>query len=146
MASSPIRYWSWGLLVLAGSALAQPVESVRDVQFTSQPDVTRVVIALSGEAVFHTERIDNPDRVFFDLPRFVPRLAAGKQRSAQLTVNDRHIRQIRVAENQPGLTRLVFDVESPELSEPGGLRHRARSAFRKPERAKALATRLAESR
>ncbi len=115
MASSPIRYWSWGLLVLAGSALAQPVESVRDVQFTSQPDVTRVVIALSGEAVFHTERIDNPDRVFFDLPRFVPRLAAGKQRSAQLTVNDRHIRQIRVAENQPGLTRLVFDVESPEV-------------------------------
>jgi len=92
------------------------VESVRDVQFTSEPTVTRVVIALSGEAIYRTERIENPDRVFFDLPRFVPRLAAGKQRSAQLMVNDRHIRQIRVAENQPGLTRLVFDMESPEVT------------------------------
>ena len=103
-------------LIVASAGFAQPVESVRDVQFTSEPTVTRVVIALSGEAVYRTERIDNPDRVFIDLPRFVPRLAAGKQRSAQLTVNDRHIRQIRVAENQPGLTRLVFDVESPDVS------------------------------
>ena len=105
----------WALAV-ATSAFAQPVESVRDVQFTSEPTVTRVVIALSGEAIYRTERIENPDRVFFDLPRFVPRLAAGKQRSAQLMVNDRHIRQIRVAENQPGLTRLVFDMESPEVT------------------------------
>lgn len=106
-----------GLLALAGSMAGQPsnVESVRDVRFTSEPTVTRVVIALSSEAVFRTERIENPDRVFFDLPHFVPRLAAGKQRSALFTVSDRHVRQIRVAENQPGLTRLVFDMESPDV-------------------------------
>ncbi len=118
MARSQNRRLPQSLLALAvaTAAFAQPVESVRDVRFTSEPTVTRVVIALSGEAVYRTERIENPDRVFFDLPRFVPRLAAGKQRSAQLTVNDRHIRQIRVAENQPGLTRLVFDMESPEVT------------------------------
>lgn len=105
------------LLALAGVLAAQPanVESVRDVRYTSEPNVTRVVIALSSEAVFRTERIENPDRVFFDLPRFVPRLAAGKQRSAQFLVGDQHVRQIRVAENQPGLTRLVFDMESPDV-------------------------------
>ncbi len=115
------RHWRrwFGLLALSGlvtiSANSQSLQSVRDVRFTSENDVTRVVIELSNEAVFHTERIDNPDRVFFDLPHFVPRLAAGKQRNAQLTVGGRHIRQIRVAENQPGLTRLVFDMESPEV-------------------------------
>ena len=112
------RRW-YGLLALAGivtiSGSAQSLQSVRDVRFTSETDVTRVVIELSNEAVFHTERIDNPDRVFFDLPHFVPRLAAGKQRNAQLNVGGRHIRQIRVAENQPGLTRLVFDMESPDV-------------------------------
>ena len=119
MASS--QHWRrwFGLLALAGivttSGRAQSLQSVRDVRFTSETDVTRVVIELSNEAVFRTERIDNPDRVFFDLPHFVPRLAAGKQRNAQLTVGGRHIRQIRVAENQPGLTRLVFDMESPEV-------------------------------
>ncbi len=91
------------------------MQSVRDVRFTSETEVTRVVIELSNEAVFHTERIENPDRVFFDLPHFVPRLAAGKQRNAQLMVGGRHVRQIRVAENQPGLTRLVFDMESPDV-------------------------------
>lgn len=120
MASSQIRRGCGVTLALAmllsSVAFGQPMESVRDVRFTSQPEVTRVVIYLSSEAVFRTERIENPDRVFFDLPRFVPRLAAGKQRSAQLMVNDRHLRQIRVAENQPGLTRLVFDVESPEVT------------------------------
>ncbi len=106
-----------GFLALAGSLAGQSshVESVRDVRFTSEPTVTRVIIALSSEAVFRTERIENPDRVFFDIPRFVPRLAAGKQRSGQFMVGDRHVRQIRVAENQPGLTRLVFDMESPDV-------------------------------
>ena len=121
MVMATSRHWrKWfGLLALAGlaaiSGSAQSFQSVRDVRFTSEIDVTRVVIELSNEAVFHTERIDNPDRVFFDLPHFVPRLAAGKQRNAQLNVGGRHIRQIRVAENQPGLTRLVFDMESPDV-------------------------------
>ncbi len=119
MASSRIWRNVLGLLALAGAisspGYSQGIESVRDVRFTSEPNVTRVVIALSSEAVFRTERIENPDRVFFDLPRFVPRLAAGRQRSAQLNVSDRHIKQIRVAENQPGLTRLVFDMESPDV-------------------------------
>ena len=115
------RHWRrwFGPLALSGlvtiALSAQPLQSVRDVRFTSETEVTRVVIELSNEAVFHTERIENPDRVFFDLPHFVPRLAAGKQRNAQLTVGGRHIRQIRVAENQPGLTRLVFDMESPDV-------------------------------
>jgi N-acetylmuramoyl-L-alanine amidase len=119
MAKSQFRRLRLGFLTLAvflpHAVRAQPIESVRDVRFTSEPGVTRVVIALSNEAVFRTERIENPDRVFFDLPRFVPRLSAGKQRSAQFNVGDRHVRQIRVAENQPGLTRLVFDMESPEV-------------------------------
>ena len=121
MVMATSRHWRrwFGLLALAGlaaiSGSAQSFQSVRDVRFTSETDVTRVVIELSNEAVFHTERIDNPDRVFFDLPHFVPRLAAGKQRNAQLNVGGRHIRQIRVAENQPGLTRLVFDMESPDV-------------------------------
>ena len=121
MVMATSRHWRrwFGFLALSGlvtiSGSAQSLQSVRDVRFTSENDVTRVVIELSNEAVFHTERIDNPDRVFFDLPHFVPRLAAGKQRNAQLTVGGRHIRQIRVAENQPGLTRLVFDMESPEV-------------------------------
>lgn len=102
------------LAVAAGLVWAQPHRSLRDVRYSSFGEYTRVIIELSDPAELSEQRLDNPDRVFFDLPNTVPHLASGKRGAQIVPVGDRFLKQIRMGENQPGLTRLVFD-----LSEQG---------------------------
>ena len=40
---------------------------IRDVKRTELPDGVRITLELDAEATFHSERVENPDRVFFDL-------------------------------------------------------------------------------
>jgi N-acetylmuramoyl-L-alanine amidase len=93
----------------AGLAFAQAASPrVTAVRFWSLGEVTRVAIETDGEARYHAERIDSPDRLFVDL--------AGVQRPAgtrgvqTIQVGDRLVKQIRVAVLQPGVTRVVIDL------------------------------------
>jgi N-acetylmuramoyl-L-alanine amidase len=107
-----ISGWSAiGCLLLAASGQAQPEGSsassaVTSIRFWSLGDVTRVVIETSGETRYRSERIDRPDRVFFDLQ------ARYGKKPKTLEVSDRLVKQIRVAETQPKVTRVVFDLEN----------------------------------
>ncbi|MBC7925762.1 MAG: N-acetylmuramoyl-L-alanine amidase [Bryobacteraceae bacterium] len=102
-------------LLTAASAPAQPLPSqssantLSAIRFWTFPDTTRVVIETSSEFEFRSDRVPNPDRIFFDLPDTSVRLE--KKRHALIPVNDPRLKQIRVAETQPGLSRIVFDVE-----------------------------------
>ena len=109
---SSIRIAALGILLAAGagSLAAQGLKSVKEVRYVSLGDTTRVVVELSGEVEYHTERIEGPDRVFFDL-----RGASPKRNLLNLAVGDQTLKRIRVAENQPGVTRLVFDIESRDV-------------------------------
>jgi len=102
------------LLSLAGhgTAVSQsvPVRSVKEVRFVSLGDTTRVVVELSGEVEYRSERIEGPDRVFFDL-----RNAAPRRNGITLNVGDQTLKRIRLGENAPGVARLVFDIESPDV-------------------------------
>jgi N-acetylmuramoyl-L-alanine amidase len=99
-------------LLLAGTGIsaAQNFKLVKDVRFVSLGDTTRVVVDLSGEVEFRDERIEGPDRVFIDLRGAQPR-----RNGIAITVGDQALKRIRMGENQPGVTRLVFDIESPDV-------------------------------
>jgi N-acetylmuramoyl-L-alanine amidase len=80
---------------------------VTGVRHWSTPDYTRVAIDLENEIKFGSQRIGHPDRIFFDLRG--TRLAStlvGKT----FDVDDGFLKKIRVAQFQPGRTRIVLEV------------------------------------
>ncbi len=83
---------------------AQQVVAIRH---WSLPGLTRVVVDLEAEVSAKAERLANPDRVYFDLPN--TRLSSGIK-SRTLPVNDALVSQIRVAQTQLGVTRVVVDL------------------------------------
>jgi N-acetylmuramoyl-L-alanine amidase len=80
---------------------------VTGIRHWSTPDYTRVAIDLENEVNFSSQRIAHPDRIFFDLRN--TKLAStlvGKS----FDVDDGFLRKIRVAQFQPGRTRVVLEV------------------------------------
>ncbi len=81
---------------------------VTGIRHWSTPDYTRVAIDLESEIKFGSQRIDHPDRIFFDLRG--TKLAStlvGKS----FDVDDGFLKKIRVAQFQPGRTRVVLEVD-----------------------------------
>jgi N-acetylmuramoyl-L-alanine amidase len=101
-------------LFLAGAAwlLAAPKppsERITDIRFWSAGGATRVAIEVSGEFRFTAGRISDPDRVFFDISP--ARIALKPGKSNPLAVGDGLLKQVRLAERQPGTIRVVLDLE-----------------------------------
>ena len=81
---------------------------VTGIRHWSTPDYTRVAIDLESEIKFGSQRIAHPDRIFFDLRN--TKLAStlvGKS----FDVDDGFLKKIRVAQFQPGRTRIVLEVD-----------------------------------
>jgi N-acetylmuramoyl-L-alanine amidase len=80
---------------------------VTGIRHWSTPDYTRVAIDLESDIEFGSQRIAHPDRIFFDLRG--TKLAStlvGKS----FDVDDGFLKKIRVAQFQPGRTRVVLEV------------------------------------
>ena len=93
------------------SARNQParVARVTGIRHWSTPDYTRIAIDLESEIKFGSQRIDNPDRIFFDL--------RGTKLASTLVgktfdVDDGFLKKIRVAQFAPGRTRVVLEVDN----------------------------------
>ena len=98
-------------------AAAKPVERapeiqnekpvrVKDLRYWSLPDYTRVSIDLEQDVQFDSQRIANPERIFFDLKN--------AQLSSHLLgqsfdVDDGLVNKVRVAQYKPGLARVVIE-------------------------------------
>jgi len=82
---------------------------VTAVRFWSLGEVTRVAVEVSSEFRFRAERLPDPERLFFDIQGATPAMA-GKGMQV-INVGDGVLKQIRVAETQPGVTRVVLDLE-----------------------------------
>ena len=68
---------------------------------------TRVVITLEDEVKFKASRVPNPDRLVFDLSNtHLSRALVGKT----FPVEDGFLRQVRIAQYRPTVTRAVLDV------------------------------------
>jgi N-acetylmuramoyl-L-alanine amidase len=94
---------------LSAQTATQPLQ-VTAVRFWSLADVTRVAIETNGDFQYKYDRISNPDRVFFDLKGARPHLG-GKGVTVK-QVGDKLLKRVRIAENVPGVTRVVLDVEN----------------------------------
>ncbi len=81
---------------------------VTGVRHWSTPDYTRVAIDVEQEVTFESQRISHPDRIFFDLrDTKLASTLVGKT----FDVDDGFLKKIRVAEFQPGRTRIVLEVD-----------------------------------
>ncbi len=93
---------------LASLANAAPkaVEKVTDIRFWTAGDSTRVAIEVSGEFRYKSQRLSGPDRVFFDLTE-----TKIGMKSSSIPVKDGLVKQVRLAEKEPGTIRVVLDLE-----------------------------------
>jgi N-acetylmuramoyl-L-alanine amidase len=105
--------------VLAAAGLCAPSRQldaaeprIEAIRFWSFGDVTRIAIETHGEYHVTSDHLDNPPRLFFDVKGLRPPVARHKGVQV-MHVGDRLVRQIRIAETEPGITRIVFDLEVP---------------------------------
>src|SRR5690242_12885361 len=80
------------------------IHSVTAVRTWSLTGATRVSIEVSGPFDYKYDRLQNPDRVYFDIKGATPHVDG--KRGWVKTLDDRLVQRIRVAETQPGVTRV----------------------------------------
>ena len=95
----------------AANRPAGSLPHVTDIRHWVGPNYTRIVVNVEGEVKFDTLRLPSPDRIVLDL--------AGSRLSPDLVgksfpVEDGFLRQVRVGQFQPTVTRVVLDVEKIE--------------------------------
>jgi hypothetical protein len=101
--------WIIPLLAAAGAqAAGAEILQVSAVRCWSLNEATRVVIAVSGEFEYRSQRAHDPERVFFDILKSRPRIEGRRAYSAD--VSDKLVKRVRVAETLPGVTRIVLDL------------------------------------
>jgi N-acetylmuramoyl-L-alanine amidase len=94
--------------LLMGQSDPSAARSVTAVRFWSLKDVTRVAIEVSGPFQYHTDRLHNPERVYFDILN--AHLRIDGKRAYTDSVGDPLLIKIRVAETTPAITRVVLDL------------------------------------
>jgi len=95
---------------LCFAAPPSPSGKVTAVRFWSLGELTRVSIEVSGAFKYRSDRLPDPDRLFFDIQDSRP--ALGESKMETIPVGDPLIKQIRIAETQRGVTRVVLDLEA----------------------------------
>src|ERR1700689_1715469 len=102
--SIPACCWCAGALLFlalgaafskAGAADVADPHHVTAVRFWSLGSVTRIAIETDGDFQVKSDRLDNPDRLFFDLTGTKPTLS--RKSITVIPVEDHFVRQIRVA-------------------------------------------------
>jgi N-acetylmuramoyl-L-alanine amidase len=84
------------------------ISRVLGIRHWSTPEYTRVAIDLEQGVKFESQRIDNPDRVFFDLLNTkLDRKLAGKS----FEIGDGLLKSVRVAQFKAGQSRIVLDLD-----------------------------------
>ncbi len=106
---------SWAVAVfgfLPALAAEKPgIIQVTGVRSWSHSDSTRVIIETTGPFEYKADRAHDPERLFLDIPHSRPWIA--KHRFATRQVSDALVNRVRVAEQSPGTTRIVFDLKAP---------------------------------
>jgi N-acetylmuramoyl-L-alanine amidase len=105
------------LLLVVETAHAQP-HSVTAVRHWSVGEVTRVAIEVSGEFQFRSDRLHNPERIYFDILNARPRL---ERKLFTEEVTDKLLKRVRMAETTPGVTRVVLELADGVEASPSQL-------------------------
>ena len=104
----PCRLLFLSILAFAelNAAEKSPI-TLNNISVQTQDNTTRVTVELSGKFTFDTDKIGNPDRLFFDFSATKPKADT----KSVITVRNGHLKQIRVGESKPKVTRVVLDLE-----------------------------------
>lgn len=81
--------------------------TLRRITTASAAGTSRIVIELDDRVTYQASRIANPERIYFDLYR--ARISS-ELPSHNILVKDGLVKGIRLAQNQSGVVRVVFDV------------------------------------
>lgn len=100
------------LLVTSVPAWGQSASVLQEVRFWTQPGTTRVALQTSEEVQFTDGRVQGPERIFVDLVDTRPNREF-RGLAYSIPVNDERVKQIRVALNTRGTTRVVLDLADP---------------------------------
>jgi N-acetylmuramoyl-L-alanine amidase len=84
------------------------IVQVNSIKHTSAADYTRITVNLEQDVRFESQRLDHPDRVFFDLKN--ARLAS-RLLGASVNVDDGRVKKIRMAQYKPGRARVVIETD-----------------------------------
>ena len=87
-----------------------PLHSVTAVRHWASADSTRVAIEVTGEFKFRGDHLHNPERIYFDILNARPRVEG--HRFYTEFIDNNLLQKVRVAEYEPGITRIVLDVAS----------------------------------
>src|SRR5690242_2013624 len=94
------------VVCLSPTGYGQTASKVTAVRFWTTADSTRIAVEVSSEFKYKSDRLDSPPRLFFDVQDARPAVA-----QKTISVGDRLVKQIRIAETQRGVTRIVLDLE-----------------------------------
>ncbi|MDX2268952.1 MAG: N-acetylmuramoyl-L-alanine amidase [Bryobacter sp.] len=96
---------------------AQNLGRIETIESSHAPNTTTILVSVTGAIDIQSQRIENPARVFVDFQNTFPRKGLGvfRQSAQTLAIQDPLVRQIRVAENQRGVTRVVLDLAREDL-------------------------------
>jgi N-acetylmuramoyl-L-alanine amidase len=105
----------FALAIFAAPGRGEPQNNgslaVTDVRFWSLGEATRIAIETNGEFEYRYDRLRNPDRIYFDV--LGASWPVSGVRIHTIPVGDKLLKQIRVAETRPDVTRVVLDLEVP---------------------------------
>lgn len=94
--------------MLAAQTERPALGSVTAVRHWSLAGVTRVAVEVSGDFHFTTDRLHDPERIYFDLHNVRPNIESKRSYTEQ--VDDKLLTRIRIAQTKPGVTRVVLDL------------------------------------
>ena len=103
-----------GLALIAACAIpavaAGPIE-VTAVRHSIVGRTTRITVDVTGDFAYRSDRLHDPERIFFDIFMAKPRI--GPRNVYAQALSDRLVSRIRMAETSPGVTRVVLDLVTP---------------------------------
>lgn len=107
-------------LFAASQAFPQKFALIEKIDNAHAAARTKITVRVSGAIDISSQRIENPPRVFVDFQQAIPALAkkadGSYNRAPQsLALQDPFVRQLRLAENQRGVTRIVLDLTRDDL-------------------------------
>src|SRR5580700_1891971 len=106
----PVVAFAFGVTVLAAQTGKPAPHSVTAVRHWSLGSVTRIAVEVSGEFQYRSDRLQNPDRIYYDILNARPNF--DNKRLYTEDLGDALVKRIRVAETLPGVTRVVLDLDA----------------------------------
>ncbi|MBN2655103.1 MAG: AMIN domain-containing protein, partial [Nitrospirae bacterium] len=99
----------FSLLLPAAMLHADDIVEIKGLRHWAASEHIRVVLDLSGSVEFSANKLQNPERLFFDIRN--AKLKKGAQ--TVFNINDNLLRSVRLGQFNASTVRIVFDIADP---------------------------------